>query len=197
MDIRGLAERFGLSVAYVPSMRNGSATGVMEREDRGNAILSTEFLSDVKAIELPFGKQRRVAVAAAVLPRSTGTIAAPVRVITAHFDGSNDRVAQAAALSDRISFLTDLPIVIGADVNARRGFHDGAVLALSSRVPLLSCGTGRTNRWPLRLDVLAFALGRLDFMFATTSNTRMLRRCETLRDAYHSDHLPLLMTMEY
>ena len=65
MDVRDIAERFGLSVAYVPSMRNGPATRLDEREDRGNAILSTEPLIDVKAIELPFGKQRRVAVISA------------------------------------------------------------------------------------------------------------------------------------
>ena len=60
-DVRDIAEQFGLSVAYVPSMRNGPATALSEREDRGNAILSTEPLLDVRAIELPFGKQRRVA----------------------------------------------------------------------------------------------------------------------------------------
>src|SRR5688572_26629255 len=58
MDVRDIAAKFGLSVAYVPSMRNGRATVMEEREDRGNAILSTEPLVDVRAIELPFGKQR-------------------------------------------------------------------------------------------------------------------------------------------
>src|SRR5688572_16822972 len=58
MDVRDIAAKFGLSVAYVPSMRNGRATAMEEREDRGNAILSTEPLVDVRAIELPFGKQR-------------------------------------------------------------------------------------------------------------------------------------------
>ena len=71
-------------------MRNGSATTLEEREDRGNAVLSTEPLSDVLAIELPFGKQRRVAVAAIVNPRST---LAPMRVVAAHFDANGDRVA--------------------------------------------------------------------------------------------------------
>jgi endonuclease/exonuclease/phosphatase family metal-dependent hydrolase len=174
-------------------MRNGAAAALVQREDRGNAILTTEALLDIKAIELPFGKQRRVALTAIV----QGMAGPPVRVITAHFDSNDHRVAQATALSDRITFLLDVPIVVGADVNARRGSHDGGVLGIANRVPLLSCGTGRTNRWPLRLDVLV-PIGRLDFMFATaTPNTTMLRHCETLGDAYGSDHLPLLMTLQY
>ncbi len=78
MDVRDIATKFGLSVAYVPSMRNGPATALSEREDRGNAILSTEPLLDVRALELPFGKQRRVAVTALVAPRGHGITVGPV-----------------------------------------------------------------------------------------------------------------------
>ena len=176
-------------------MRNGPATSLAEREDRGNAILSTEFLVDVRAIELPFGKQRRVAVSA-LIPARGGEQAQSIRVVSTHFDTNDHRVAQSAALSERITFLTDVPLFIGGDLNARRGLHDGAVLALAGRVPLVSCGIGRTNRWPLRLDVL-IPIGRLDYMFAVTQVTDMVRSCETLRHASGSDHLPLLMTLEY
>jgi len=194
MDIVGIAERFGMSVAYVPSMRNGSATTVAEREDRGNAVLSTEPLTDVRAIELPFGKQRRVAIAATVTPR--GISATQLRVVVAHLDTNGDRVAQAGALANTLDTLDQLPIVIGGDMNARRGFGDEAVHVLG-RVPLESCGTGRTNRWPLRLDVLfSFLVGRLDFMFSTLGAS-IDRSCETLPKAYHSDHLPVLLTMQY
>ena len=78
-DIVGLAEKLGMFVAYVPSMRNGSATAIESREDRGNAILSTEPLSDVRAIELPFGRQRRVAVAATVTAARIRPAATPCR----------------------------------------------------------------------------------------------------------------------
>jgi endonuclease/exonuclease/phosphatase family metal-dependent hydrolase len=196
LDVAGIADRFGLSVAYVPSMRNGPATSVEAREDRGNAVLSTEPLSDVRAIELPFGKQRRVAVAATVLPRRGG--AGPMRVVTTHFDTNNARVVQSTALASRLAELTDMPMVIGGDLNARKGFHDGAVIMMGNRIPLLSCGTGRTNRWPLRLDVFAFFLGRLDFMFATPASSPDIQRtCETLRHSHHSDHVPLLLTIDY
>jgi endonuclease/exonuclease/phosphatase family metal-dependent hydrolase len=194
-DVRGIAERFGLSLVYVPSMRNGPATSLAEREDRGNAILSTEFLVDVRAIELPFGKQRRVAVSA-LIPPGGGSRAQGTRVVSTHFDTRDDRVTQSAALSERLTFLTDMPLFVGGDLNARRGFHDGAVLALASRFPLASCGTGRTNRWPLRLDVL-FPIGRLDYMFAATERGDIVRSCETLPEAYDSDHLPLLLTLTY
>lgn len=193
MDVRDIAARFGLSVAYVPSMRNGSATAHGEREDRGNAILSTERLVDVQAIELPFGKQRRVAVTAVVAPRGA---APPLRVVSTHFDTNGERAAQAAALSERLMSFADMPLVVGGDLNSRDGERDDAVLAMASRIPMASCGTGRTNRWPLRLDVL-FPIGRLDYMFADATSADLVRGCDTLSDAYDSDHLPLLMTLQY
>jgi endonuclease/exonuclease/phosphatase family metal-dependent hydrolase len=175
-------------------MRNGSATKVDEREDRGNAILSTEPISDVRAIELPFGKQRRVAIAATITPR-TATLG-PMRVFTTHFDTRGARVSQAEALGERIAALNDLPTIVGGDLNARRGFKDGTVAAISQRLPLESCGTGRTNRWPLRLDVpFFFLVGRFDFMFSTLG-AGVVRACETLSHAYDSDHLPTQLTIE-
>ena len=48
-------------------MRNGRPP--QTDEDRGNAILSTEPLADLTAIELPFEQQRRVAVAATLRSR--------------------------------------------------------------------------------------------------------------------------------
>ena len=193
MDVRDIATKFGLSVAYVPSMRNGPATALSEREDRGNAILSTEPLLDVRALELPFGKQRRVAVTALVSSHG-GDGAHAIRVVSTHFDTNGDRAAQAAALSERLMSFTDAPLFVGGDLNSRGGADDNAVLALANRIPMASCGTGRTNRWPLRLDVL-IPIGRLDYIFAGVGD--LVRGCETLRDAYKSDHLPLLMTLRY
>ena len=192
MDVRDIATKFGLSVAYVPSMRNGPATALSEREDRGNAILSTEPLLDVRALELPFGKQRRVAVTALVAPRGNATH--PIRVVSTHLDTNGDRAVQAAALSERLMSFTDAPLFVGGDLNSRGGAHDNAVLALASHIPMASCGTGRTNRWPMRLDVL-IPIGRLDYIFAGVGD--LVRGCETLHDAYNSDHLPLLMTLRY
>ena len=192
-DIVATAQRLGMSVAYVPSMRNGSATALESREDRGNAILSTEPLTDIRAIELPFGKQRRVAVAATVTPR--GSTIGAIRVVTTHFDTNGDRVDQAEALAGRIDALVDLPIVLGGDLNSRRGFADRAVTTIGGRIPLEACGTQRTSRWPLRLDIpLFFLIGRVDFMFSTL-DAGVTRTCQTLSDPYESDHLPILLDL--
>ena len=64
-DIASFAREAGLSLLYVPSMRNGGPDGGLP-EDRGNAILANVPLSSPRAIELPFERQRRVAVAATV-----------------------------------------------------------------------------------------------------------------------------------
>lgn len=194
LDITGIAKQLGMSVAYVPSMRNGAATNLAEREDRGNAILSTEPLTDVQAIEVPFGKQRRVAVAATVTPRGSGI--GPLRVISTHFDLGGHRVAQAEAIGTRIDGLGGLPLIVGGDFNAMNGPNDRSVQAVGRRIPMEPCGTGRTHRWPLRLDVLAFFVGRLDFMFSTLESSGLTRGCRTLNDTFDSDHLPVLLTVE-
>jgi len=65
IDIVTFARERGLSLLYVPSMRNGNAPNAPP-EDRGNAILANIPLARPRAIELPFERQRRVAVAASV-----------------------------------------------------------------------------------------------------------------------------------
>lgn len=194
VEITDLARRLNMSVTYVPSMRNGPATNVSEREDRGNAILSSEPLTDVTAIELPFGKQRRVAVAATVTPR--GSTFVPLRVIATHFDNSNDRFAQADAFAELLDQFAGLPLVVGGDFNSRKGLKDATVQAVGRHLPMEPCGTGRTSRWPLRLDALAFFFGRLDFIFSTLASTGLARECRTISDAFHSDHLPVLLTVQ-
>ena len=78
-----MAQRLGLNVYYVPSMRNGGPTS---DEDRGNAILSSLPLTDLRAIELPFERQRRVAVSATIAGRTTSGTPWQVRLVSAHLD---------------------------------------------------------------------------------------------------------------
>ena len=66
-DIDDHAAALGLAIFYAPSMRNGPEL----REDRGNAIISTEPLLDPFALELPLARQRRVALGAAVQVRTS------------------------------------------------------------------------------------------------------------------------------
>ncbi len=189
-DVVQLAVRLGMSAFYVPSMRNGRSTSLYEQEDRGSAILSTEPLSDFSAIELPFARQRRVAVMATVTPRNAA--ADPVRVVSAHFDVvllGGGAVRQAEHLAGRIPALNpkSLRTIVGADANAIRGVRDGTVRAIDKVVPVLRrCGAGRTARW----------LRRLDFLFSDLPEST-ISHCETLQDRYGSDHRPVLMRMEY
>lgn len=71
-DVVAFAKEEGLSLVYVPSMRNGAGgvegcaddEAASVPEDRGNAVLANVPLASPLAVELPFERQRRVAVAA-------------------------------------------------------------------------------------------------------------------------------------
>jgi endonuclease/exonuclease/phosphatase family metal-dependent hydrolase len=195
-DIVALANELDMWTAYVPSMRNGGDISLSTREDRGNAVLSTEPLTDVVAIELPFGEQRRVALAATVTPR--GSRGRQLRVIGFHFDADERRSLQAEALAMYTRAFIEtkaMPVVAAGDLNSRNGVDDGAVAAMSVVVHREDCGSGRTFRLPLRVD--AFFIGRLDFMFSTLDDFGLTRTCETLGDSMGSDHVPLLMTIRF
>ena len=122
-DIVEVAERCRLALLYVPSMRNGEH----QREDRGNAILSTLPLMDPVAIELPLEAQRRVTVVASV----SGPGGAPLRLADLHFDvagnilrvlgtGGSMRVRQNDGLTEALTLLDpegDVSIVVAGDLN--------------------------------------------------------------------------------
>ena len=183
-EVGRLAGELGMSVAYVPSMRNGGVFHGDDREDRGSAILSTEPLSDVSAIELPMLKQRRVVVMATVTPR--GGVVPPLRVMATHLDTLGPRGTQARALARYIDSLPDQPpLVMGGDLNALWGEHDTTVKTLRTVMQLEPCGTGSTH-----------LLGRFDYIFSTLGESPR-RACETLKDKYSSDHRPLLLTLDY
>jgi endonuclease/exonuclease/phosphatase family metal-dependent hydrolase len=127
-DIVESAQALGLSLRYVPSMRNG-----LLQSDRGNAILSTLPLVDAHAIELPLVLQRRVAVSAAV---DLG--GRRFRLVSAHLDprgppghqwlGGGGRELQARHL---INALEDDSVILGADLNLGRGRYEPAWRVLS------------------------------------------------------------------
>ena len=84
-EIGAVAARFGMSIFYVPSMRNGAAGSASVASDRGNAILSTMPLLDPVAIELPGERQRRVAVTARINIKIDGAVV-PLSIGSAHLD---------------------------------------------------------------------------------------------------------------
>ena len=190
LDVTALGRYLRMSVAYFPSMRNGEgnpgAAGD-DREDRGSAILSTDPMTDVEGIELPFGKQRRVAVAATITPR--GALPA-LRVIAAHLDTiSQGQRRQADDLARRITELRtsrpSLPLIVGVDANAFFGTRDAVFKRLQTAVQLApNCDTRSTAAFGRRLD----------FVFSTLDSSH-IRSCETLPEKYGSDHRPIVVTM--
>lgn len=194
-EIESVASSLGLHAYYIPSMRNGGP--LTSDEDRGNAILSTVPLGDLAAIELPFERQRRVAVAATV--RGTTEAGRPwhVRVVSAHLDntvgarrlwiagGESARTRQARGLLAALRDQT--PLVLGADLNTWFGFSDRAYEETANAFPQTRVNDRRaTFRGMLRLDHLFF---RLEDGWRAT-----FRRAD---DRYDSDHYPLIGTIDF
>jgi endonuclease/exonuclease/phosphatase family metal-dependent hydrolase len=186
-DIVDAARALGLALYYVPSMRNGRERVAGAFEDRGNAILSTLPLADFTAIELPYERQRRVALAATV------TIGgAKLRVVSAHLSAaaswkrlrafsSGVRAREARALA--AFFADDVPTVLGVDLNTwSEGPLEPAYRTLQASFPATPRARfTSTFRWGTRLDYLFF---RLPAGWQTDSHR--------LPSRFGSDHYPLM-----
>ena len=189
-EIEVLAERLGMNLYYVPSMRNGAPWET--DEDRGNAILSTLPLEDLSAVELPFERQRRVAVAATIAGVSTSGRPWRLRVVSAHLDnlvgprrgwfvgGEYARVRQTRALLDYVR--NDSAVILGGDFNTWFGFAEPAYSAIAHAFP----DTDASDRRPTFLGLL-----RLDHLFfRLPDGWRGTFKRAAAR--YGSDHYPLI-----
>jgi endonuclease/exonuclease/phosphatase family metal-dependent hydrolase len=191
LEVEAIADALDLNIYYVPSMRNG---GKASDEDRGNAILSNLPLTDLIAVELPFERQRRVAVAAVVHGRSADGAPWRLRVASAHLDnlagprhgwlgGEYARMRQARALRDVLG--DGLPTILGADLNTWFGFSEPAYIETARAFPQTRVTDARpTFRGLLRLDHLFYHLA--PHWQAT------FRRAE---QRFDSDHYPLIGTV--
>jgi endonuclease/exonuclease/phosphatase family metal-dependent hydrolase len=181
-DIATIATDFNMSLAYLPSIPNGSRT----KADRGCAILSTLPMSDVVGIELPWVSQRRVAVMATLMAMKNGK---PwrLRILSVHLDNRPGRSEQAAAIADFLKRQpsSDLPLVIGGDLNSWFGIHDEAVRELERAAPRVQeCG-----------DRATFQLGlRLDHVFTTLPSQARVG-CVVEDDRFGSDHYPIVLRL--
>jgi endonuclease/exonuclease/phosphatase family metal-dependent hydrolase len=186
-DVVEVARSMRLNVVYVPSMRNGA-----EAEDRGNAVLTTLPITSIENIELPFGRQRRVAIAATLTPPGEPEF----RVVDAHFDTALRlgvggpgawRRRQADALMNAIRG-SALPTVVGGDFNTWSGNDEPAVDDLLRAFPVAKDQViGETWRGPLAMRA------RLDHMFASGWQGPLdVRRAER---RFGSDHYPLYMVV--
>ena len=193
-DVEDYADSLGLSFLYVPSMRNGAEL----REDRGNAIISTEPLLDPMAIELPLARQRRVALNAGVMI-STPAGVGRLELVNAHLEPlssprtlwvfKNPRGRQVRALLDvlespRFTASHVAGVVLGGDFNTVTGGdrEEGYRHARAWSKSLRHEDARRTH-----------VMGRLDYLFFRLpagwhgSTTRLDAR-------FGSDHHPILGT---
>lgn len=187
-----VAERCGLSLFYVPSMRNGDEPGERGREDRGSAILSTLPIADLLAVELPLEAQRRVAVAATIELPAAGSL----RVVSIHLDvagsilrvlssGGSMRVRQAAGLSDALDAVDPdrtFPTAIGGDLNTWSASETVILRMLEDYPDSPRPGKAKTRgAWPS--DHMFFRRGAGGFLLVEGSY-------QVLTDEYGSDHRP-------
>ena len=193
-DVEDHARALGLSFIYVPSMRNGAEL----REDRGNAIISTEPLLDPLALELPLARQRRVAIVAGVNV-STPAGVRRLELVNAHLEPlssprtlwifKNPRGRQVRAILDLLETprFTTGPIagvVLGGDFNMVRG---GAREEAYQHARAWSTSLQHEDRRRTHM------MGRIDYLFfrlrdGWQGSTRRLD------DRFGSDHHPILGT---
>lgn len=137
-DIEDVADSLGLALFYVASMRNGCSSN--RREDRGNAILSTLPLTNLKAIELPFMRQRRVAAMAEVSGMTTTGHQWHLVVASVHLEnratGSprswvHGRAQQAEALVKNLP--DSVLLAVGGDLNTLSGADEPAVRIIGGK----------------------------------------------------------------
>jgi endonuclease/exonuclease/phosphatase family metal-dependent hydrolase len=181
-DVVAVARRTGMWVAYIPSMRNGAQ--VDDREDRGCAILSTLPLSDTVGIELPWVRQRRVAVMATVNARR-GSEPWRMKVVSVHLENRQRRVQQAAAFGRLLDDMksTGTPIVVGGDLNTWWGSGERTVREISDVIPRANeCGDRPTFRFRRQLD----------YLFTNLPQSAR-DSCEILDSSYGSDHRPTIL----
>jgi endonuclease/exonuclease/phosphatase family metal-dependent hydrolase len=191
-EVEAIASAIGMSAYYVPSMRNGSP--LVSDEDRGNAILSSLPLSNLTAFELPFERQRRVAVGAMLTGRSRSGVPWQLSVVSAHLDnmagpkrlwigGELGRVRQTRGLIDQLQ--GGAPLILGGDFNTWFGFADQGFREIARAFP----GTRVTDRRATFRGIL-----RLDHLFFRLP-AGWSARFQRAEDDYGSDHYPLVATI--
>lgn len=177
-----------LHAVFAPTRRREG-----EAQDRGAAILSTLPITDLLVVELPFEKQRRIAIGATVVDGVASETSRHLRVVNAHFDTSVGllrggpsaaRRRQARALIDALR-QWPAPLVIGGDFNTWWGDDEPAVKDLRRAFPeAVPLRARETWRGPLGTG------NKLDYVFAKGMPQAVT--VKRLADRFGSDHWPLL-----
>jgi endonuclease/exonuclease/phosphatase family metal-dependent hydrolase len=177
--ILAFARQRSLHAVFAPVRRREG-----EAEDRGAAILATSPLEAITVVELPFEKQRRIALGANV---------DGLHLVNVHFDTSVGvfrggpgavRRRQARALIEALAGLP-APALIAGDLNTWWGDDEPAVKELRRAFPAAKPARAReTWRGPLRSG------NKLDYVFANGLEPPIT--VTRLDERFGSDHWPLL-----
>jgi len=201
LDVDALARRLGLWVLYVPLMRNGSPGSGDTEEDRGSAFLSTRPLDDLTAIELPYERNRRVAVAATAAGETGAGVPWRMRMVNTHLSNRSEftatlgttgmvgRMRQARVLCAAI---TETPALLAGD------FNTWAPSTLERSLPLIREAfplPETPDRNPTALARFA-PDRRIDYFFFRLDASQRARY-HRIDDVYGSDHYPLLAVVRF
>ena len=191
LDVEDIADTFGLSLFYVPSMRNGCDTETLQ--DRGNAILSTLPLKNLKAVELPLVRQRRVAAMAEVAGRTSKGANWNLVVASVHLENRARGTPNAwahgrAKQAERV--VAELPdsalLALGGDLNTLRGPDEPAVKIIGSK--FANSPDHQTESTYLSYVVMRSHLDYLFFRCHGHHKSKYWRAAQR----YGSDHYPVL-----
>ncbi len=186
VDVIEISRDLGLSVIYVPSMRNGNSTHD-PAADRGSAIVSTLPMVDPIAVELPGERQRRVAILARLSLHSTDGTALSVGVLHLDALGAPKRLwffgtssIRELQVTSMASLLPEDDLALGADLNTWHGKAEPAPRRLAKifGTPVVAAGRRR-------------GLSVLDYLFFRIAGT-WTAQYEVAPLDYGSDHHPLV-----
>lgn len=192
-DVWHLAQERNLDLFYVPGMRNGD-----DREDRGNAFLSTLPLSEFAAYELPPERQRRVAASAMVSGQTAGRPWS-VRMINVHLENrarwksplstfGGARQDQMSALLDAVGMRLEATIM-GGDFNVWfKESNEGTIKLIRSYL----VQAGESSELPTVHPGKKLPERRVDYLFYSRDRNWNVtyKRAD---DRYDSDHYPVLI----
>jgi endonuclease/exonuclease/phosphatase family metal-dependent hydrolase len=197
VDVVESAARAGLHLAYAPAEANGREAPGAPEEDRGVAILSSHRLSDVRVIELPRERQRRVALVATMHGMGEDGVPWRLRVASAHLENrarwgrALDSFGAARARQARVlvEALGHEPVVLGGDLNtwAPRAF-ESALKVVERHFP----GSPRVDGPTYRVLGIERTLDHL--LFRLEGGQRA--SAAIVPDPYGSDHLPVVGVIE-
>jgi endonuclease/exonuclease/phosphatase family metal-dependent hydrolase len=190
-DIEDIADSLGLAMFYVPSMRNGCSS--TPRQDRGNAILSTLPLSDLKAVELPLVRQRRVAAIAEVSGKTSAGTEWNLVLASVHLENRSSGFPRAwvhGRAQQAEAFVTHLPdsvlLAVGGDLNALQGATEPAVRIIGGKF-------ANSPEHQSENTYLSYVVVRsqLDYLFFRCHGQHKSMYWRA-RKRYGSDHFPVM-----